>query len=81
MRNYKGYYIDKVIFNNEAEIDAFLEKQAVDAYKMAVTLFVECSNIGNSITCDEKAERLVREFGYTWEQVEEIEIETMKAIA
>ena len=32
MKNYKGYYIDKVVFNNEAEIDAFIKKQAVDRF-------------------------------------------------
>jgi len=69
MRQYKGYYIDNVIFNNTNDIEAFLKRQAVDAYKMAVTLFVERSTIENSIYCDEKAERLVNEFGFTWEQV------------
>lgn len=81
MKQYKGYYIDNVIFNSTEEIDSFLEKQAVDAYKMACKLFAEHRTIGNSITCDEKAERLVNQFGYTWEQVEEIEIEAMKEVA
>jgi len=81
MRQYKGYYIDNVIFNNTNDIEAFLKRQAVDAYKMAVTLFVERSTIENSIYCDEKAERLVNEFGFTWEQVTALEIETMKSIA
>ena len=78
MKQYKGYYIDKVIFHNEEEIDTFLEKQAVDAYKMACELFANHSTIGNAITCDEKAERLVNRFGYTWEQVEALEIEFYK---
>lgn len=78
MKQYKGYYIDHVIFNNEQEIDTFLEKQALDAYKKACELFVQHSTMANSIYCDEKAERLVNTFGYTWEQVEEIEIEVYK---
>ena len=78
MRQYKGYYIDKVFFNNEKDIDSFLEKQAVDAYKMACKLFAELRTIENSIYCDEKAERLVNQFGYSWEQVEALEIEVYK---
>lgn len=81
MKQYKGYYIDKVIFNNEKEIDTFLEKQAVDAYKMACKLFAETRTMSSSMLCDEKAERLVNEFDYTWEQVEQLEIEAMKEVA
>lgn len=78
MKQYKGYYIDNVIFNNEADIDAFLEKQAVDAYKSACELFANNSTMVNSVYCDEKAEILVNRFGYTWEQVETLEIEAYK---
>ena len=78
MRQYKGYYIDKVIFHNEEEIDRFLETQAVDAYKMACRLFSERRTMENAIYCDEKAESLVNQFGYTWEQVEALEIEAYK---
>lgn len=31
MKNYKGYYIDKVIFNNEKEIDDFMKDNAINA--------------------------------------------------
>lgn len=34
-----------------------------------------------SMTMDEKAEYLVNQFGYTWEQLEAIEISVLKAIA
>lgn len=81
MKQYKGLYIDKVIFNNEKEIDEFLKTQAIEAYKRAVELFVIHSVIEYSIYCDECAERLVNQFGFTWEQVEALEIETMKSIA
>lgn len=80
MKQYKGYYIDNVIFHNEKEIDTFLEKQAVDAYKLACKVFAEHSTMENSLYCEEKAERLVNTFGYTWEQVEEIEIEVYKTL-
>ena len=78
MRQYKGYYIDKVIFNNEEEIDAFLEMQALVAYKIACMQFMWNNTMENSIACDEKAERLVNQFGYTWEQVEKIETAVYK---
>ena len=81
MRQYKGYYIDNVIFHNEEEINSFLEKQAVNAYKMACELFASNSTMANSIYCNERAEILVNQFGYTWEQVEALEIEAYKSIA
>lgn len=81
MKNYKGYYIDKVIFNNEKEIDDFLKVNAINAYRQAVELFAIHSTMENSIYCDERAEILVNKFGFTWEDVEELEIRTLKAIA
>ena len=81
MRKYKGYYIDKVIFNNEDEIDEFIKSEAIRAYKQSVELFVNRSTIENSIYCDDKAEILVNQFGFTWEQIEELEIQVMKSVA
>jgi hypothetical protein len=81
MKKYKGYYIDKVYFNNEQEIDKFLEEQALKAYKTACWLFNKDVCIETSIYASEKAQILVDKFGYTWEQVEQIEIEVIKAIA
>ena len=81
MKNYKGYYIDKVIFNNEKEIDDFLKVNAINAYRQAVELFAIHSTMENSIYCDERADILVNKFGFTWEDVEELEIRTLKAIA
>lgn len=79
MTNYKGYTIDNVIFNSKADIDAFLEKQAVDAYKNACWLFIKNCDVESSIYADERAAYLVNYFGYTWEQVEAIELEMLKA--
>ena len=81
MKQYKGYYIDKVIFNSEHDIDEFIRNQAIKAYKDAVEMFAIHSTIENSLWCEEKAERLVNQFGFTWEQVEELEIATLKEIA
>lgn len=81
MKQYKGYYIDNVIFHNEEEIDAFVKQQAVESYKKAIKYFCENSTMSASMYVEEKAEVLVNQFGYTWEQVEELEIQTMKEIA
>ena len=81
MRQYKGYYIDKVIFNNEDEIDEFIKSEAFRAYKQSVELFVNQPTIENSIYCDDKAEILINQFGFTWEQIEELEIQVMKSVA
>lgn len=81
MRKYKGYYIDKVIFNNESDIDEFIKSQAIRAYKQAIEMFVNRHTMANSMYCDEKAEILVNQFGFTWEQVEELEIQVMQSIA
>ena len=79
MKQYKGYYIDGVIFNSKADIDKHIERQAVDYYKAAVAVFAEKHTFESSTVCEEAAERLVNNFGYTWEQVEAIEIEAMRA--
>ena len=73
MKQYKGYYIDNVIFSSEREIDIFLEKREVQSYKDACELFAHQPTIPMATYCDEIAVRLVEQFGYTWEQVEELE--------
>lgn len=75
MRQYKGCYIDNVIFHNAKEIDKFLENQALDAYKTACELFAIHNDMEYANYCNEKAEILVNQFGYTWEQLEAIEIQ------
>lgn len=81
MIKYKGYDIDNVVFNTEKEIDEFVRAQAIEAYKTAVKVFCINSTMEASTNCNEKAEILVNQFGFTWEQVEELEIEVMKSVA
>lgn len=80
MKKYKGYYIDNVTFNSTAEIDAFLKKQAIKAYQTACWLFAKNKDMESSMYADQKAEILVSEFGFTWDQVEALEIEAYKSI-
>ena len=81
MTQYKGYYIDKVIFNSKADIDQFLKDQAVEAYEKAVEYFTTHPTMEASNYCHSKAEILVNQYGYTWEQVEALEIATLEATA
>lgn len=74
MKNYKGYYIDGVIFHNEKEVDEFRKNQAVEAYKTAIRMFEEHSDMEHSIFADEKAEILHNQFGLDWNEIEAIEI-------
>ena len=81
MKQYKGYYIDGVVFSSKKDIDIFLKNQAVSAYRKAVEYFANHSTMEASIYCDDKARNLVDNFGFTYQEVEDIEIETLKAIA
>lgn len=81
MKNYKGYYIDNVIFHSIEEIDEFVKNQAIEAYKKAVELFAYNSTLENSIYVDSKAEILVNRYGFTWEEIEALEIATYQATA
>ena len=81
MTQYKGYTIDNVIFSSKEDIDRFLEEQAVKAYRVAVELFNNNRNLEYSMYCDQRADVLVNNYGYTWEQIEALEIATLEAIA
>lgn len=80
MKNYKGYYIDKVVFNNEKEVDDFIKNQTIDTYKKSVELFANHPTMENSNYCSDIAEKLVNQFGFTCEQVEQIEIEVLESM-
>ena len=81
MKQYRGYFVDHVIFNSTEDIDNFIKSEAVAAYKKAVRYFADHCNMAASTYADEKAENLVNNFGFTWEEVEAIEIETLESIA
>ena len=75
---YKGYYIDHVIFNSKEDIDRFILNQAIEAYKMAVKMFMDDHSMASSVFADRKADTLNR-LGMTWEEIEAIEIEVYEA--
>ncbi len=78
MKKYKGCYIDKTFFNNEAEIDEFLKQQAIREYKIRCQVFAINKDMGSGIYADEQAEKLNREYGISWEELEQMEIEAYK---
>jgi hypothetical protein len=77
MKNYKGYYIDKIMFNSEAEIDKFLEDQAVLKFKQLNKYFAEHASMEAAQVCEEQAKVLHNKFGYSWERIEQLEIEAI----
>lgn len=79
MKKYKGYYIDKVIFHDEAEIDEFVKQQEIREYKIRCQIFASHGTMEASIYASEQAEKLNKEYGISWEELEEIEIEAYKS--
>lgn len=75
MKNYKGYYIDHVYFHSEAEIDAFIKKQAIDRYKMFCTMFANKPSMELAVMMSDHADRLHTVFGLSYDEIEAIEIE------
>lgn len=78
MKKYKGYYIDNNVFNSEEEIDKKLENDALAKFDMLNRYFAKNPTMEVAIACSNQAEYLHREFGYTYEEIESLEI---KAIA
>lgn len=79
MTKYKGYYIDKVVFNNKAEIDAFIKKQTIEKYQTLCRMFARNSSMELIAMMQPYADRLHNEFGLSYEEIEQLEIEAYAA--
>ena len=77
MKKYRGYYIDNVVFNNEAEVDAFIKQQAVEKFIKLNKIFANRMTMEASIACSEQANRLHNQFGFSWEEIEAMEIQAI----
>ena len=77
MVKYKGYYIDKVVFNSKAEIDKFLEERAVESYKDLCKYFAEHPSLEASRLCGLQMNILHDVHGYSWERIEQLECEAL----
>ena len=74
MTQYKGYYIDLIRFNSKAEIDAYVKQKAVEEYQRRIRYFADHSTMEASIFCSEQADLLHNNFGFSYEEIEAIEI-------
>ena len=74
MTQYKGYYIDHIYFNSEAEIDDHIKQKAVEEYQRRIRYFAGHSTMEASIFCSEQADLLHNNFGFSYEEIEAIEI-------
>nr|DAW24374.1 MAG TPA: hypothetical protein [Caudoviricetes sp.] len=73
MKQYKGYCIDHIHFNSEAEIDDFIKQQEVNLFIRYNKSFASNPTMGASIVCSDQADRLHNIFGFSYEELEEIE--------
>lgn len=80
MKQYKGYYIDRIYFNDKSEINDFIKKQAVDRFIMLNKMFSKHPNMELSIMCSEQADRLHNLFGFSYEELEELEISVYRIV-
>lgn len=74
MKQYKGYYIDKVIFHNETDIDAFIKKQTIEKYQQLCKMFAKNACMELIDMMNPYEERLHNEFGLSYEEIEQLEI-------
>ena len=74
MTQYKGYYIDHIIFNSKTEIDNHIKAQAVEGFKRLHRYFADHPTMEVSILCSNEADRLHNIFGFSWEEIEALEI-------
>lgn len=74
MKQYKGYYIDNIYFHSESEIDDFIKQQEVKRFISFNKSFASSPTTEASIVCAEQADRLHKLFGFSYEELEEIEI-------
>ncbi len=73
MKQYKGYYIDHIHFNSETEIDNFIKQQEVDRFIRYNKIFASNPTMEASVICSDQADRLHNIFGFSYEELEEIE--------
>lgn len=73
MKQYKGYYIDRIHFNSETEIDNFIKQREVDLFIRYNKSFASNPTMEASMVCSNQADRLHNIFGFSYEELEEIE--------
>lgn len=79
MTQYKGYYIDHIIFHSKADIDNRIKEQAIDRYKMMCRKFMDDSTMELSILMSNHADYMHNVCGMDYNDIEAIEIEVFSA--
>ena len=80
MVKYKGYYIDKINFYSEREIDEFIKELTIRKYKQFCKMFENdaCMELIEIMTLYQDK---LHNLGLSYEEIENIEIEAIKEAA
>lgn len=79
MKQYRGYYIDHIVFSSEAEIDAAIKAQAIDRYKMMCRMFADNGSMELNVIMINHADYMHTVCGMDYNEIEAIEIEVFAA--
>lgn len=75
MIKYKELYIDHIYYHRKEEIDEAIKQREIENYKMRCEIFAMHKTMEAGIFADEQAQKLHDEFGISWEELEQIEVE------
>lgn len=80
MQAYRGYYIGQGPndFRSRAEIDEFLRQRAVKRLRLLVGFFLRDGSMAASAFLSDHEAQMVRQHGFTPQEVEDLEIEMMR---
>ena len=73
MTQYRGYYIDHVIFNSKADIDEFIKKETLAKYKKYCEMFAKNPSMELSALMTDVI-KVLREQGVSYAEIEQIEL-------
>lgn len=79
MQAYRGYYIGEGPndFHSRKEIDEFLRQRAVKRLRLLVGFFLRDGSMEASAFLSDHETQMVRQHGFTPQEVEDLEIEMM----
>ena len=77
-QSYKGKFVGPGCYSSRAEIDEAIEREAVESVKLYADLFCINKNAATAADLFQVEEKLVDNFGYTWEEVDAIEAQAFK---
>lgn len=83
MIQYIGLYTNNVTLlskDDKDDIDEFLKECAIASYKIAIRLYIEKHSNAIAEIINEQAEYLVNHYGFSWDDVEDLEDEVMQNV-